>query len=150
MRRVPFGTRVEDKKSAVFLVIYSKSISPWKYFKDDISVESCAGFIMVDRWDGRVGFAGGMIDDGEELKTALKREIFEEIGIHVKVEKVHPIVSFESKIVTHLFGLEVNEMEFMHIYYHILNNFARSILLDRQSTRLNSSPIQKSRLPSSA
>ena len=27
------------------------------------------------------------------------------------------------------FGLEVSEIEFMHIYYHILNNFARSILL---------------------
>lgn len=27
------------------------------------------------------------------------------------------------------FGLEVNEMEFMHIYYHILSNFSRSILL---------------------
>jgi U8 snoRNA-decapping enzyme len=33
------------------------------------------------------------------------------------------------KLCTHFYGLEVNELEFLHIYYHILNNFSRSILL---------------------
>lgn len=34
----------------------------------------------------------------------------------------------DEKRVTHLFALNVNELEFLHIYYHILNNFSRSIL----------------------
>jgi U8 snoRNA-decapping enzyme len=38
-------------------------------------------------------------------------------------------LSHEGKLVTHLFGLKVLEAEFLHIYYHILNNFARSVLL---------------------
>lgn len=79
--------------------------------------------------DGRMGFPGGTVDEGESLLEALVREIKEEIGITVKPEKVHPIVSHESRYVTHLYGLKVLEAEFLHIYYHILNNFSRSILL---------------------
>jgi len=60
---------------------------------------------------------------------ALVREIKEEIGITIKPSQVHPIVSHETRIVTHLYGLKVLEAEFLHIYYHILNNFSRSILL---------------------
>lgn len=128
-KRVPFGQVNPDKKNAVFLAIYVKEISPWKYFKDEISHKTCPAVIMVDRWDGRMGFPGGTVDQNEPLLDALKREIKEEIGIRVRREKVHPIASHEWKICTHFYGLEVNELEFLHIYYHILNNFSRSILL---------------------
>lgn len=128
-RRVPFGWTNPEKKNAVFLAIYVDAISPWKYFKDDIRHLKCPALIMIDRWDGRMGFPGGTVDENETLLEALVREIKEEVGITVKPEKVHPIVSHESRIVTHLYGLKVLEAEFLHIYYHILNNFARSILL---------------------
>lgn len=84
---------------------------------------------MIDRWDGRMGFPGGTVDHNETLMEALVREIKEEIGITIKPSQVHPIVSHETRIVTHLYGLKVLEAEFLHIYYHILNNFSRSILL---------------------
>jgi U8 snoRNA-decapping enzyme len=128
-KRIPFGQINPDKKNAVFLAIYVKEISPWKYFKDDIRQMKCPAVIMVDRWDGRIGFPGGTMKKNEPILNALKREIYEEIGIRVRKEKVHPISSHEWKIVTHFYGLEVNELEFLHIYYHILNNFSRSILL---------------------
>jgi 8-oxo-dGTP pyrophosphatase MutT (NUDIX family) len=128
-KRIPFGRLATDKKNAVFLCIYTDEISPWKYFKDDMQHTSCPGVIMIDRWDGRMGFPGGTLEESEPLEDALKREIFEEIGIKVKSEKVVEIVSFENeKIATHLYGLYVHEIEFLHIYYHILNNFSRSIL----------------------
>jgi 8-oxo-dGTP pyrophosphatase MutT (NUDIX family) len=127
--RVPFGKTNPDKKNAVFLAIYVDEISPWKYFKDDIRHLKCPAFIMIDRWDGRMGFPGGTVNDGESLLEALLREIKEEIGITVKPSHIHPIASHESRIVTHLYGLKVLEAEFLHIYYHILNNFSRSILL---------------------
>ena len=129
MKRVEFGSYCKDKKNAVFLVIYVNEISPWKYFKDDIKSMRCPAIIMIDRWDGRMGFPGGTVDEGENLINALVREVKEEIGITVKPDKVRPIASHEFKITTHLYGLEVQEAEFLHIYYHILNNFARSILL---------------------
>jgi len=129
IKRIPFGQLSPAKKNAVFLVIYVKDIAPWKYFKDDIKKMRCPAMIMIDRWDGRMGFPGGIMEKGEEILDALKREINEEIGIRVSEDKVHPISSHEWKIATHFYGLEVNELEFLNIYYHILNNFSRSILL---------------------
>ncbi len=129
MKRVAFGDFYREKKNAVFLAIYVREISPWKYFNGDIKNMKCPAIIMIDRWDGRMGFPGGTVDEGEELLDALVREVKEEIGITVKPEKVHEIASHEWKIATHLYGLEVLEIEFLHIYYHILNNFSRSILL---------------------
>ena len=128
-QRVPFGQINPNKKNAVFLAIYVDEIAPWKYFSDEIKHIKCPAFIMIDRWDGRMGFPGGTAEPGEPLLEALVREIKEEIGIRVKPDKVHGIASHEWKIVTHLYGLKVTEIEFLHIYYHILNNFSRSILL---------------------
>lgn len=128
-QRVPFGQINPDKKNAVFLAIYVESIAPWKYFKDDMQQIKCPALIMVDRWDGRMGFPGGTVDEDEELMEALMREIKEEIGITIKSSHVRQIASHEGRIVTHFYGLKVLEIEFLHIYYHILNNFSRSILL---------------------
>lgn len=127
--RIAFGRINPDKKNAVFLAIYVKEIAPWKYFKDEISRTKCPAVIMIDRWDGRMGFPGGTIEPDEEILDALKREIYEEIGIRVRTEQVREIASHEWKVVTHFYGLEVNELEFLHIYYHMLSNFSRSILL---------------------
>jgi len=127
--RIPFGQLNKDKKNAVFLAIYTDEISPWKYFKYEIEQIRCPAVIMIDRWDGRIGFPGGTLEEDESLLEALKREIYEEIGIKVRINQVTNIVSHENeKLTTHCYGLRVNELEFLHIYYHILNNFARSIL----------------------
>lgn len=128
-QRIPFGQTSPHKKNAVFLAIYVDEISPWKYFKDDMQHIKCPAIIMIDRWDGRMGFPGGTVNENETLIDALVREIKEEIGITIKASQVDPIVSHETRIVTHLYGLRVLEAEFLHIYYHILNNFSRSILL---------------------
>lgn len=128
-KRIKFGELSKTKKNAVFLVIYTNEISPWKYFMDEMKHTICPAVIMIDRWDGRIGFPGGTLEENEPLLEALVREIKEEIGIKVKPDKVQEVVSFEDeKIVTHLYALYVHEIEFLHIYYHILNNFARSIL----------------------
>ncbi|MDD2699523.1 MAG: NUDIX hydrolase [Arcobacteraceae bacterium] len=128
-KRIEFGEISKEKKNAVFLAIYTNEIAPWKYFMDEMKHTICPAVIMIDRWDGRMGFPGGTLEEGEPLLDALVREIKEEIGIKVKPDKVQEVVSFESeKIVTHLYALYVHEIEFLHIYYHILNNFARSIL----------------------
>lgn len=128
-KRVARGELNPRKKNAVFLVIYVEEISPWKYFKDQIRHTKCPALIMIDRWDGRMGFPGGTAEEGEPLLDALVREIKEEIGITLRPDKVFPVASHEWKITTHLYALKVLEAEFLHIYYHILNNFARSTLL---------------------
>ena len=127
--RIPLTEHKREKTNAVFLAIYVREISPWKYFKDDLQHVTCPAMIMIDRWDGRMGFPGGTVEENEPLIGALLREIKEEIGISAKADKVHHIASHEGRILTHLYGLKVLEAEFLHIYYHILNNFSRSILL---------------------
>lgn len=127
--RTSFAKRAEGQTEAVFLAIYVEEISPWKYFKDEIQKVKCPAVIMIDRWDGRMGFPGGTLNEGETIVEALIREIKEEIGITIKAEKIHPIASHTANITTHFYGLKVLEIEFLHIYYHILNNFSRSILL---------------------
>ena len=129
IRRVGLGELNTKGKNAVFLAIYVRDIAPWKYFKDDIKHTRCPAVIMIDRWDGRMGFPGGTIKKDETLLKALKREIKEEIGITIRPAKVQLIATHKWKLTTHFYGLEVNELEFLHIYYHILNNFSRSILL---------------------
>jgi len=126
--RIEFGKINPDKKSATFLVIFVRQMSPWRYFKDQAHIK-CPAVIMIDRWDGRTGFPGGTLEEGETLQEALVREIKEEIGLNIKPQKLIPVVSREWKITSHLFALELIEMEFLYIYYHILNNFSRSILL---------------------
>ena len=127
--RIDFGLKAKDKHNGVFVCIFTRAISPWKYFMDEMKHTSCPAMIMIDRWDGRMGFPGGSVDKEEALEDALIREVYEEIGIKVKPQKTIPICSQDSeKIRTHLYGLEVSEVEFLHIYYHILNNFSRSIL----------------------
>jgi 8-oxo-dGTP pyrophosphatase MutT (NUDIX family) len=128
-KRIPFGQINTAHKNAVFLAIYVEDFAPWKYFKDQMNDLRCPGVIMLDRWDGRSGFPGGTLEVGESLLDALVREVKEEIGITIKPHKVKGIASHEGKIVTHLYGLNVTEMEFFHLFYHILNNFSRSILL---------------------
>ncbi|RLA73089.1 MAG: hypothetical protein DRG30_06695 [Epsilonproteobacteria bacterium] len=127
--RVLLNEHNREKTNAVFLAIYVQAISPWKYFKDDMKHVTCPALIMIDRWDGRIGFPGGTVEENEPLLDALLREIKEEIGISAKADKVHHIASHDGRILTHLYGLKVLEAEFLHIYYHILNNFSRSILL---------------------
>lgn len=98
--KVEFGKRVKNKKDTVFLIIYVDQISPRKYFKDQTDLK-CPAVIMCDRWDGRIGFPGGGVEEGESLTQALKREIKEEIGINIKENKLIPLVSFEWKIISH-------------------------------------------------
>lgn len=126
--RIEFGRVSDSKKNTAFLAMFVRQMSPWRYFKDQAHIK-CPAVIMIDRWDGRTGFPGGTLEEGEDLKEGLRREIKEEIGLKIKPQKLIPVVSHEWKITSHLFALELIEIEFLHIYYHILNNFSRSILL---------------------
>ncbi len=48
MKRVAPGDHYRDKKNAVFLVIYVKEISPWKYFNDDIKGMRCPRKVLIN------------------------------------------------------------------------------------------------------
>lgn len=41
----------------------------------------------ASKWSGRFYIPGGHVEEGEEIEKALKREIFEEIGLKVKIKR---------------------------------------------------------------
>lgn len=49
------------------------------------------------RGSGSWEFAGGKLEFGEDLETGLKREIMEEVGLQVKIEKLLYASTFQSK-----------------------------------------------------
>jgi len=55
MKRVAFGNFDKNKKNTVFLAIYIKEISLWKYFNGDIKNMKYPAIIMIDRWGRRKG-----------------------------------------------------------------------------------------------
>lgn len=52
--------------------------------------------LMVDRWDGRVGFPGGLVGEGEAPLDALLRELAEEVGEGLRLPGMAPLVAHES------------------------------------------------------
>ena len=71
------------------------------------------------RFDGRLGFPGGIIDHGENIEEALNREISEEMG------EGNPVVtaadwqgscwSDEEKLLMHFYCKEINKDEFFQL-----------------------------------
>lgn len=71
------------------------------------------------RFDGRLGFPGGLIDKGENVEEALNREVAEEMGEgNPRLESsdwVHSYYSHHEKILLHFYTKEVNEEDFFEI-----------------------------------
>lgn len=114
IKSLPLLTNPTEQKQAVFLAFVSKH-PIWKDYdhiaEEDKNLEVPL-VLMLQRWDGLKGFVGGEVEPGEELLTALKREVEEEIGYNMKEEdmlNLRPVSSHQTPdIVTHLFTLEVD------------------------------------------
>ena len=71
------------------------------------------------RFDGRLGFPGGIIDSGENVEDALNREVEEEMGVgNQKVTEQDWMVSSwgeEEKILMHFYCKQLTEQEFFQL-----------------------------------
>ncbi|XP_069135415.1 U8 snoRNA-decapping enzyme-like [Argopecten irradians] len=80
-----------------------------------------AAILMQMRFDGVIGFPGGLVDPGEDPVVAANREMVEEIGLDLQkhsITKENHIVSYfnaKKNLVLHFFGLEVTLEEFCAI-----------------------------------
>ena len=76
---------------------------------------------MQVRFDGLLGFPGGLVEPGEDPLDGAIREMEEEVGLHHKDNKMtneNHITSFlneKKKLVLHFYGLEVSIAEFRNI-----------------------------------
>ena len=71
------------------------------------------------RFDGRLGFPGGLLDAEENIETALNREISEEMGegnpVITEKEWMSSQYSAKEKLIMHFYCKEVEKTEFLKI-----------------------------------
>ncbi|KAK7867726.1 hypothetical protein R5R35_002235 [Gryllus longicercus] len=77
-----------------------------------------AAVLMQMRFDGYIGFPGGLIDDGENTVSGVNRELVEEINFDLEkftIKEEHHVISHVNeklKLILHFFAIEVPLQDF--------------------------------------
>lgn len=115
VKKIETGTNIKNKEQAVFVMMYAET-DIWRNYQE-ISESARKTIVpvvlMLQRWDGQIGFIGGNLEAGEDLLSAALREFKEEAGFVIKdehLEDMQLLCSHETKnLVTHLMGWKVPE-----------------------------------------
>lgn len=118
-------------KESVFIAIHCESQFYQNY--DGISEAKKQTIIplviMMNRWDGKIGFIGGQVDPGEDVLTALVREVKEETGFeltshHVSsIKKVSSSFYNENKISFFELSLNKNDFNLLLSQQHLAEHY---------------------------
>ena len=113
--KIKTGLIQQGKSQSVFLIPFARECQVYKYY-DETGPEQRKILIplvlMQLRWDGTLGFLGGLVNKGEELIEALVREAKEEFALIIdkKLSKEIKLLSTyaDDSINIHCYYLEVN------------------------------------------
>ena len=98
-------------------VVFALCFSPEE--KKFYLIKQFRPFYFVRGKNLKYEIVGGLVDEGENLKTALKREIKEEIGVKtkkiVKLTTYCPVPGYSDEIV-HVYYAEVEKIKFKSLY----------------------------------
>lgn len=131
MKKISFGTADSDVKNAAFIALYARDYQPWintLSLSEEQRQTKVPAILLLNRWDGRVGFAGGEVDGDETLAQAAIREAKEEINLVLNECDIEPICSHEfaigkgKSLRTHLFSKECSAYELFEIQKETLVN----------------------------
>lgn len=117
IKRVPNGD-LHDNNSA-FVVFYTDPIKIYEAVDTLGDTVRQLGIPLMGanlRWDGSLGFVGGIVDPGETILQAALREAGEEVGYVPEAKNVvlvcsHRMVSSTRTQNTHLFACKVSKDE---------------------------------------
>jgi U8 snoRNA-decapping enzyme len=115
IQKIEEKTNPNNKKQAVFIMAYSET-DIWRNYHG-VSKEAQETIVplvlMLQRYDGTIGFVGGQVDDGEDLLASAVREFKEETGYSLSSDQIRKFefaCSHETdKMVTHLMTIKVSE-----------------------------------------
>ncbi len=107
---------LDQKRKAVFLALYNQGTKLYKDYPLTNKVSNDAVIptvLMINRWDGKIGFPGGHVDEGEDILVALKRELKEEINYNLTETPVLVNVIEAPTTILHFYALEVSSISTM-------------------------------------
>lgn len=114
LKPIELGSNPENQKQAVFVALTTES-QVWKNYEgisDEAKQTVVPLVLMLQRWDGKQGFIGGEVEEGESLKDAVERECLEEIGLMLndsELKSAKLISSHQTeKQVTHLMTISIS------------------------------------------
>lgn len=110
--------QIMTQKEAVFTAIYTE----YPIYLNDETIDFQKRHTVIpmvifsNRWDGRIGLLGGLIDNDEDIIETAVREIEEEAGYFPDKDKLKFVSTTSSnELKTHLFCLEVDFVTFKNI-----------------------------------
>jgi U8 snoRNA-decapping enzyme len=112
-----------------FLAIVCKESRPYKgypHLEKRVGDLVIPTVLMLNRWDGRIGFPGGKIDDGETPMDAVLREAEEEISAIFDPEELEYVCKTRYQdehvdLTTHLFACFLPQDEINDIVVDIVH-----------------------------
>lgn len=114
-KKIETGLIESGKSQRVFLIPFARECKVYANYEEiapELRETPIPLVLMQLRWDGKNGFAGGIVEKGEDLKVALKREAEEEFNLILDDEmfdKVKPLATYaNSKNNIHSFIIEVD------------------------------------------
>ena len=116
IKEVPFGTKVPGKKNGAFVTLTAMAQLYLDYEDPGMTKEYKETYypvvLMVNRWDGRVGFPGGFVDGDESLLEAAKRELIEEAGLSGNRDfQLRELCSHEAeRIIVHAYHCDLGKV----------------------------------------
>lgn len=114
-KKIETGLIEEGKKQRVFLMPFAKECKVYEHYEEiepHLRETLIPLVLMQLRWDGKNGFAGGIVEKGEDLRTALIRESKEEFSMILDEDmlaKTKPLSTYsDGKCNIHSFVVEVD------------------------------------------
>lgn len=113
MKEVEFGTL--NQRNGVFVAFHLKSklYEGYKSVPASVQEKDFGQVLLLQRWDGKMGFVGGLVDEGEDLVTSAKRECMEEINFDfdlLNYLELKPVCTHQIKddMNVHLYSVEID------------------------------------------